>query len=111
MLLLLLVLRTLFLVKLIGKMKFSQFKSIWVFSNGGCFFSKNNNIYNNNIKNKLITILEKDSKNLKSFNKIGLKNFSFYKTKYTILSKYFFLNAINIWKYNKNITNHSIRAL
>ena len=57
-------------------MKCTRLKSIFVFSNGSCFFSKNNKI-----KNKNIIILEKDSKNFKLV-QIELKNFLLYKTKH-----------------------------
>ena len=57
-------------------MEFIKFKFIWVFSNGSCFFSKNNFL-----KNKSLKVLEKDLKNFESA-KIELKNFSHHKTKY-----------------------------
>ena len=69
MLLLLLVHKILFLVKLIDNMHFITFKSIHVFSNGSLFFSRNNYI-----RYKVKTLFKKDLKNFE-LNKKKKMNF------------------------------------
>lgn len=92
-------------------MQFVKFLTIQIFSNGTlCFFKRNF------LQFEQIMLLKKDLKNFEFYKKFLVINrqklkYSFnYKNKY-LNYKSIFLNAINMSKSYKNITNRMIRTL